>query len=126
MQAELWKKIEALYGAALVQPPEQRAAFLAQACPDDSQLRGEVESLLASSFQAVSFLEGSSLPSCRKAVDPRHIFRPIRGKPAGRPRRREPGPARSRARSNHGVRQCPGTIIGPYRLVKRIGQGGMG
>src|ERR1035441_6303522 len=46
MQADLWKKVEALYQAALAQPPEERAAFLLQACPDDPQLRGEVQSLL--------------------------------------------------------------------------------
>ena len=46
MQAERWKQIEDLYQAALAQPPGQRAAFLVQACPDDPQLRGEVQSLL--------------------------------------------------------------------------------
>jgi hypothetical protein len=28
MQADLWKKVEALYQAALAEPPEKRAAFL--------------------------------------------------------------------------------------------------
>jgi Tol biopolymer transport system component len=59
MQAERWKQIEELYQAVLAQPPEKRAAFLAQACPDDPQLRGEVESLLAQ--QAESFLESAPL-----------------------------------------------------------------
>jgi len=45
MQAERWKQIEELYQAALAQPAEKRAAFLVQACPDDPQLRGEVQSL---------------------------------------------------------------------------------
>jgi len=44
MQADLWKKVDDLYQAALAQPPEKRAAFLAQACPDGLQLRGEVQS----------------------------------------------------------------------------------
>jgi hypothetical protein len=35
MQAERWKQIEELYQAALAQPPEKRAVFLAQACPND-------------------------------------------------------------------------------------------
>ena len=34
-----WKRVEALYQGALAQPPEKRSAFLAQACPEDSQLR---------------------------------------------------------------------------------------
>jgi len=57
MQAERWKQIEELYQAALAQPAEKRAVFLAQACPDDPQLRGEVQSLLDQ--QADSFLESS-------------------------------------------------------------------
>ena len=57
MQAERWKQIEDLYQAALEQPPEKRAAFLAQACPDDPQVRGEVQSLLDQ--QADSFLESA-------------------------------------------------------------------
>ena len=55
MEAERWKKIEGLYQAAIAQPPEKRAEFLAQACPADAGLRGEVQSLLAQ--QADSFLE---------------------------------------------------------------------
>jgi serine/threonine protein kinase len=59
MQAERWKQIEALYQAALAQPPEKHPAFLAAACPGDPQLRGEVESLLDQ--QADSFLESFPL-----------------------------------------------------------------
>jgi serine/threonine protein kinase/Tol biopolymer transport system component len=59
MQAERWKEIEELFQAALVQPPERRAEFIQQACPDDPQLRGEVQSLLDQ--QADSFLESSPL-----------------------------------------------------------------
>jgi hypothetical protein len=57
MQAERSKQIEELYQAALAQPAEKRAAFLAQACPDDPQLRAEVQSLLDQ--QADSFLESA-------------------------------------------------------------------
>jgi len=59
MQADLWKRIETLYQAVLAQPPEQRAAFLEKACPEDSQLREEVQSLL--NQHAESFLESSPL-----------------------------------------------------------------
>jgi serine/threonine-protein kinase len=45
MQAERWKQIEDLCQAALELAPEKRAAFLAQACSDDAQLRGEVQPL---------------------------------------------------------------------------------
>jgi eukaryotic-like serine/threonine-protein kinase len=66
MQAERWKQIEALYQAALAQPPEKRAAFLAQACPDDPQLRGEVRSLLDQ--QADSFLESAPLTAIKALI----------------------------------------------------------
>jgi hypothetical protein len=59
MQADLWKKVEALYQAALAQPPDKRAAFLAQACGDDPQLLGEVRSLLDQ--QPDVFLESGPL-----------------------------------------------------------------
>ncbi len=61
MQAELWKKVEALYQATLAQPLERRAEFLAEACSHDPQLQQEVESLLDQ--QADSFLESSPFPT---------------------------------------------------------------
>jgi serine/threonine protein kinase len=67
MEAERWKKIEGLYQAAIAQPPEKRAEFLAQACPADAGLRGEVQSLLAQ--QADSFLESSPV-SAIKTLSP--------------------------------------------------------
>jgi serine/threonine protein kinase/tetratricopeptide (TPR) repeat protein len=54
MQAELWKKVEALYRAVLAQPVEQRAVFLMQACPDDSEVRAEVQSLLGSPLSSIA------------------------------------------------------------------------
>jgi hypothetical protein len=65
MQSERWQQIEALYQAALAQPAEKRATFLAQACPEDPHLRCEVQSLL--DRQAKSFL-GSSPVSAIKAL----------------------------------------------------------
>ena len=46
MQAELWKKVDELFQAALAEAPENRIAFLERVCPDDEQVRSEVESLL--------------------------------------------------------------------------------
>ena len=47
MTPERWQEIERLYHAALERDDDQRAAFLADACPDDEELCREVESLLA-------------------------------------------------------------------------------
>jgi eukaryotic-like serine/threonine-protein kinase len=49
MDPERWRKIERLYHLALEQEPAQRYRFLAEACQDDAELRGEVESLLGQS-----------------------------------------------------------------------------
>jgi hypothetical protein len=42
-----WQRLHELFDDALRQPPDQRAAFVAQACGDDAGLRGEVQALLA-------------------------------------------------------------------------------
>ena len=42
-----WQEIERVYHAALERPPTRRDEFLTEACKDDSELRREVESLLA-------------------------------------------------------------------------------
>ena len=56
MKAERWQRVEGLYHAALQRAPEDRAAFLKQACPDDD-LRHEVESLLGFESAGPSVLD---------------------------------------------------------------------
>ncbi len=63
MQAERWKQIEDLYQAALAEPTQTRPAFLLEACPDDPQLRAEVQSLLDQ--QADSLLEGTPVSAIK-------------------------------------------------------------
>jgi Tol biopolymer transport system component len=46
MPPERWQQIDALYNAALVQPPDERRRFLEEACKGDLELQREVESLL--------------------------------------------------------------------------------
>jgi len=41
-----WQEIERVYHAALERPLTERAAFLAESCAGDAELRREVESLL--------------------------------------------------------------------------------
>ena len=52
-----WQQIEPLYHAALERAPEERAAFLAEACAGDAELRREVESLLAVDERAGRFID---------------------------------------------------------------------
>jgi len=48
MKPERWRAAEEIFHLAGELAPAQRAAFLAQRCPDDPELRGAVEQLLAS------------------------------------------------------------------------------
>ena len=49
---ERWSEVERVYHEALARPPERRAAFVAEACAGDAELRREVESLLAQNASA--------------------------------------------------------------------------
>ncbi|HWQ32269.1 MAG TPA: hypothetical protein VNQ79_05245 [Blastocatellia bacterium] len=50
MSPERYEQIGRLYQAALECEPDARAAFLAEACGADDELRREVESLIAAEF----------------------------------------------------------------------------
>jgi eukaryotic-like serine/threonine-protein kinase len=57
MKPERWRQVDQLFRAALERAPEERAAFIGEACGNDHSLRGEVEALLAADGQAGSFIE---------------------------------------------------------------------
>jgi Tol biopolymer transport system component len=57
---ERWSATERIFHAALERPAETRAAFLAEACGDDAELRREVESLLEG-VSSTGFLEQPAL-----------------------------------------------------------------
>jgi len=61
MKQELWLKAEELFHAALERPPEARRAFLDEACGEDSELRRQVEALVAKDERAGSLLEKPGL-----------------------------------------------------------------
>jgi eukaryotic-like serine/threonine-protein kinase len=56
MNAERWQRVEELYHATMGRAPQERAAFLKEACPD-ADLRREVESLVGSEPSANSVLD---------------------------------------------------------------------
>ena len=56
------KNAESIFGEAIgIEAAADRAAFLDQACAHDSQLRKEVEILVADHFRAGSFMEEPAL-----------------------------------------------------------------
>jgi|SoiMethySBSTD1v2_1073268.scaffolds.fasta_scaffold79203_2 serine/threonine protein kinase/tetratricopeptide (TPR) repeat protein len=60
MIPERWQRLEDLFHAMLELPADSRAAALAAACGDDSELRVELERLLQSHAQASAFVSGAA------------------------------------------------------------------
>ena len=58
MTPERWEKVRKLLDGALGREPHERSEYLNQACANDSQLRSQVESLIASSEES-----GVAIPS---------------------------------------------------------------
>jgi len=65
MTPERWRQIEDLCHETLTRPRDERAAFLAASCKDDSALLREVESLLAQEAKAGGFM---SVPAAAVAI----------------------------------------------------------
>ena len=97
MNNEQWQEVERLYHLTLEKQPKDRAAFLVQACDGDEALRREVESLLAYEEQAADFIESPALEVAARAMSAQ--------------------PSRTVA---------VGDAIKQYRIVSKIGEGGMG
>ncbi len=91
-------RLERLFRAARLHPAGERAAFLDAACPDDAALRAEVEALLALDAQA---------------DDEDFLGRPATGLVGGQA---EAPPADP----------LTGETVGPYRVLRLLGEGGMG
>jgi eukaryotic-like serine/threonine-protein kinase len=105
MKPERWRQVEELYHAALEREPEARAAFLAQACAGDDALRREVDSLLGFDNRAERFIETPALEVAAR------LFAPDEERFAG-----------------DKPQDLPLTEgrIGPYKVLREIGRGGMG
>jgi len=84
-----------IFKAAVKLSPDQRAAYLDEACGANPELRHEVESLLRAHDASDSFLRDS--------------------------------PTRPEATGDYEpIAERHGTVIGPYKLMEQIGEGGMG
>ena len=97
--SDRWPAVARILDAVLELAPEERPAFLDQACGDDGRLRAEVEAMLAGA-EADAFLNS---PAAVLA-----------------------GPLLEAVARGDGATLSPGALIGPYRLVRELGHGGMG
>ena len=99
MQPSSWERTQKLFFEAADLPPEAQARFLDSACGDDAALRAELESLLAADRK-----NGEGVASAVESAAALFF-----GGDA-------PGDSHDLA----------GRRLGPYRVVREIGRGGMG
>jgi tetratricopeptide (TPR) repeat protein/predicted Ser/Thr protein kinase len=103
MDSDRWKQVDSLLLAVLERPPDERDAFLRQACAGDEALESEVRSLLASQRRAGSFLDR---PAMQVAAQ---------------------GMADEQAKdATETIHSLTGLTISHYRIVGELGRGGMG
>jgi serine/threonine protein kinase len=99
IEKDRWEKVESIYHAALEHEPEERAAFVSNECAGDRELESEVGSLLKFDGQSDAFMRSSALNVAAKTL------------------------AASQDTSED---ESKIEDIGPYHLLKLIGEGGTG
>ncbi len=103
MDSDRWRQVDSLLQSVLERPPEERDAFLRHACAADEQLEREVRSLLRAQHQAGSFLESPAIEAAAL------VLAQQQGKES-----QEDGDL------------LLGRIVSHYRIVGKLGSGGMG
>ncbi len=108
MTPEQWQRIESLVEAALELSASDRSDYLDEACGTDEDLRQQVEVLVASHGEAGSFLEAPAGARLGEAA-------------AG-----ESGDSGIEALERSVTDSWRPERLGPYRILKILGEGGMG
>src|SRR5215831_5054940 len=96
MKPQRWQQINDLFQSAVERAPEERTAFLEQACHGDEGLRSEVESLIALDERAENFIETPAFEVAPELL------------------------------TSERTGAMMGELIGHYRIDSLIGVGGMG
>jgi eukaryotic-like serine/threonine-protein kinase len=108
MDSHQWNRIDELLQSALERPTGERDEFLRTACAGDGTLEREVRSLLSARQEAGSFLESPAIQVAAQALA-----------------NQQPEGAQGRNPMPMPARPVPATI-GQYRIVRLLGEGGMG
>lgn len=103
MDSDEWKKLDKLLHAALERPPEDRDAFLRQACAGDEWLEREARALLTLEHEALDFLETPAIEMAAQAAISE----------------------KSENREEGGLFRA-GAILSHYHVLEKLGGGGMG
>ena len=93
MQEERWRRVESAFLQAADLPPGERSLFLDSTCDGDSDLRAEIESLIASDSGDDDSINSAVSDEASLILDSQSL---------------------------------DGQRLGPYRVLREIGRGGMG
>jgi Tol biopolymer transport system component len=96
MTPEHWQRVKQLLQSALERKPNERSAFVAEACAGDESLRKDVEELIISHEQAGSFIEEPPLNVYAEML------------------------------ADEPTESLVGQAFGAYRILSQLGAGGMG
>src|SRR5437867_5925068 len=96
MTPEQWHRVKEVFEAALGHTPEERSAFLGQACAGDDSLHNEVQSLLSSYEQESQFMETPAAALAAQSLVTEESAALV------------------------------GHQLGHYQIVRELGRGGMG
>jgi serine/threonine protein kinase/Flp pilus assembly protein TadD len=100
MKPKRWQQLDALFHSALDRAPEERAAFLDEACGGDESLRKQVEALLAAHEEAGSFIESPAMEIEARGV--------------------------AADQGNKAAELANPETVSHYRIISALGVGGMG
>jgi eukaryotic-like serine/threonine-protein kinase len=103
MQAERWRRVEELYQKAMEQEEGQRAAFVERSCAGDQTLRAELDSLIAYARQTGRIIDQPAM----------EVIAAVMAEGL-------------RAEGGITADKMIGARIAQYRIVERLGVGGMG
>jgi serine/threonine protein kinase len=96
MKPERWQQVETVLQGALDRAPVERASFIEDACAGDEELKSEATTLIAAYERAGDFIEQPALAHDAHVLLGAHFEGNV------------------------------GREVGPYKIIERIGAGGMG